>query len=185
MWVGMRDQMVHRIISFLLAAAWLGYAAAACIPQQPLKTPTLPPTPLISSPTASAVPDTTPPSITNAIVDQSRYCLWVTNHAPGPQLIVVKAQIEDASGIAMVYIMSRYVSKGGFVGKWAKSFLYGVVNGTYDFSPTPGIDDRATTVWDNKANWTGVVEMQIFARDPAGNLAQSEVLKLPFYYECG
>ena len=182
-------------ISLFACAAPSSQTSGPAIPSRQMISPTqIPhPTEVASTPTGAIAPtaDHTPPTIQITQVLAKQIC-YVTNNsttmaAGQKQLLVVYAQIDDPAGINIAYLNSRYMSSGGYISDWAKVPGEGQTNGIYIFSVAPipagGLYD--TQFWDNRVNWTGSVQYQIFARNKAENVGSTAIQSLPFKYNCG
>ena len=146
-------------------------------PIPPTKTP-IPPTNTPIPPTATFTPipkDSTPPQVSITLIEPKSKVLWYRTRGCGSSILVVEAYVNDEqSGVAEVTLIRSYVGSGagGILAPMTP------IGGNY-YRIEVDVLDEAYTFFGSSG---GVLRVVVYARDNAGNSAESAAIDFSVYY---
>lgn len=151
--------------------------AQPAVTLEPTKTP-IPPTKTPIPPTATFTPipkDSTPPQVSITLIEPKSKVLWYRTRGCGSSILVVEAYVNDEqSGVAEVTLIRSYVGSG------AEGILAPMtpIGGNY-YRIEVDVLDEAYTFFGSSG---GVLRVVVYARDNAGNSAESAAIDFSVYY---
>jgi hypothetical protein len=151
--------------------------AQPAVTLEPTKTP-IPPTNTPIPPTATFTPipkDSTPPQVSITLIEPKSKVLWYRTRGCGSSILVVEAYVNDEqSGVAEVTLIRSYVGSGagGILAPMTP------IGGNY-YRIEVDVLDEAYTFFGSSG---GVLRVVVYARDNAGNSAESAAIDFSVYY---